>query len=177
MKIEKFKLLKKERLFDGFNKIDAYTFLLPNGKTKTFQIKTLDRDIAAIVAFTKDKKIILEKQYRIGPGKIVFEFPSGIIEKNEKPIEGAKRELLEETGYTGKFKKLFSYYDDSYDRIKTHLFIATDCEKVRNKLKLDDGEFIKTYLKDIKEVRKMLKEGKIRNFGVGYLAFDYLNLL
>ena len=63
--------------------------------------------IVIIVALTKDKKVLLVEQYRPPVARNVIEFPAGLI--NDRPnakVEslkaGAKRELLEETGYKAK---------------------------------------------------------------------------
>lgn len=48
----------------------------------------------------KDKQLLTEKQLRYGSGTVVEEFPCGMVEKGEDPLEAAKRELREETGYT-----------------------------------------------------------------------------
>jgi len=43
-------------------------------------------------------KIVLIKQYRVPVGKYIIEFPAGLVDKGETPIETAKREFKEETG-------------------------------------------------------------------------------
>lgn len=55
-----------------------------------------------VVINNKDQVLITE-QYRHGTKVISFELPCGRQEKGEKPLEAAKRELLEETGYNGNF--------------------------------------------------------------------------
>ena len=57
---------------------------------------------------------ILVSQKRIPINQINFEFPSGIIEKNETALLSAKKELIEETGYKSidKLKKITSFYSE-----------------------------------------------------------------
>lgn len=52
-----------------------------------------------VIAITADGRFIIEEQYRHGIAKTVFELCAGTCEKNETPLEAAKRELREETGY------------------------------------------------------------------------------
>lgn len=54
----------------------------------------------AVAAFTKDKKMILTKQYRHPFGKVMDDLPAGGMMKGETPKQAALRELEEETGYT-----------------------------------------------------------------------------
>src|SRR5512134_2464274 len=57
------------------------------------------RSWANVLALTKNNEAILVKQYRHGVCGVLREFPGGVVEDGESPSEGAKRELLEETGY------------------------------------------------------------------------------
>ena len=52
------------------------------------------------IVVTKDQRVVLVRQYRYPADQTTLELPGGIIEKNEKPIDAAKREMEEETGYT-----------------------------------------------------------------------------
>ncbi|MDE6324248.1 MAG: NUDIX hydrolase [Paramuribaculum sp.] len=54
-----------------------------------------------IIAITEDERYVMVRQYRHGLGIISTELCAGVVEDGEEPIEAARRELLEETGYTG----------------------------------------------------------------------------
>lgn len=58
-------------------------------------------DWVNIIALTAEGNMVLERQYRHARQLVGWELPAGIIEHGEDPMEAAKRELLEETGYTG----------------------------------------------------------------------------
>ena len=79
------------------------TFKLPDGKTADFDI-IKSGAVVCTLALTPDKKVILVRQFRAGPEKILTEMPGGFIDKGESPKAAAKRELLERSGYTGEFK-------------------------------------------------------------------------
>ncbi len=56
-------------------------------------------------------RILLERQYRHAAQDFMWELPAGRIDEGESSLAGAKRELLEETGYTAThWKKIFTYY-------------------------------------------------------------------
>ena len=177
MTIQKWKKIKTRRVYDGYRKIDRITFKLPDKKLGDFDIVAIARPVVCILGITKDKKIILTKQYRPGPQKIFYELPGGGVEKRETPFRAAKREFLEETGYTGKFEQICITSNNAYSTLVRYCYVATDCKKVTDELKLDDSEFIEVYLFTLKKFRKLLKSGRLTDVETGYLGLDYLNLL
>ena len=74
---------------------------LPDGRINNEYYVLEYPDWVNIIAVTEDGDIVLERQYRHGLGNTCYELPCGVIEKGETPLEAAKRELLEETGYAG----------------------------------------------------------------------------
>ena len=91
------KKLKQEPIFDsGYRKLIRKTFQLPNGKLHDFDIKD-EPPVVCVVGLTKEDKVLLVKEFRPGMEKELLEIPGGIVDKNEKPLDAAKREFLEET--------------------------------------------------------------------------------
>jgi ADP-ribose pyrophosphatase len=59
----------------------------------------------------RDPLILLERQYRHAAAQYLYEIPAGSLDPGEDPLAGAKRELLEETGYKAKqWSKLIRFY-------------------------------------------------------------------
>ena len=63
-----------------------------------------------VIAITADGQYLIERQYRHGIQQCVYELCAGICELGEKPIDAAKRELLEETGFSGGSWSLIGKY-------------------------------------------------------------------
>lgn len=56
-------------------------------------------DAVTLICFNEDKsKLLIQAEFRMTVGQVVYDFPSGLIEKGEFPEETARRELEEETG-------------------------------------------------------------------------------
>ena len=114
-----------------------------------------------VVALTKDREVILEKQYRHGAGRIMLEIPAGVMdEEDEGPLQAAQRELLEETGYTSeRFVEIGKVYPNpaTHNNL-TYSFLALDSEKVSQQ-HLDVTEEIEVSLIPFDELIAMAKEG------------------
>ena len=84
-------------------------FKIKKRKISNFH-KIIMNNATMVVLENKDNKVLIINEYRRAFKKVVFGFPGGHIEKNEKPLTAIKRELKEECGYEGKnWKLLFSY--------------------------------------------------------------------
>ncbi len=119
------------------------------------------RDAVNVLAFTKAQKIVLVRQLRFGTGDVSVEFPGGLMDEGEDRLESAKRELREETGYTGtKWEYLNSIasqpvFMDNY----IHHYILLDAELTHSKDQ-DDAEDIEIIELTIEETIEMLKRGE-----------------
>ena len=165
--IEELKTIEKTKNSDSkFIKVESYNCKLNNGKTIVRE-KILkgnsDGSAAIVLPITKENKIILAIEPRVFTSKTVdIGLPAGYIEENEKPIEAAKRELLEETGYSSNniiFLGSF-YQDQGCSAALNHYFVALNCEKVSNQ-NLDESEFIHYIEVNKKELEWLIKNNYI----------------
>lgn len=74
---------------------------LPDGRVNDEYYVLEYPDWVNVIAITPDDRFVLVRQYRHGLGRTSFELCAGVCEKGETPEESARRELFEETGYTG----------------------------------------------------------------------------
>src|SRR5438105_6173009 len=66
---------------------------------------------SVVVLAVEDDKVLLERQYRHAAGRFLYELPAGRIDPGENELKAAKRELLEETGYTArKWKRILRFW-------------------------------------------------------------------
>ena len=134
---------------------------------------------ANVLALTKNGEAVLVKQYRHGICDVLWEFPGGVVEDGEDPLEGAKRELLEETGYRASNLILMGrlYPNPALQTNTLHCFLALDVEKVGEQ-NLDVGEDIEVHLLPLDELIEMAKRGDFPHAlqaAVLFQALVYLN--
>ena len=105
-----------------------------------------------------------------------MEIPGGHMEKDENPIDAPKRELLEETGYTGDFEIIGETLDDAYSNCVRYCFVARNCKKIQEP-EWEEDEECEIIEMDLKDFREHLRSGQLTDIEIGYLALDYLKLL
>jgi ADP-ribose pyrophosphatase len=80
-------------------------------------------DVCAVIAETSEGVVLVE-QFRPALGRKILELPAGRLHRGEDPVEGARRELEEETGYRAADLRLLSRFYPSVglSRHKVHLY-------------------------------------------------------
>lgn len=114
-----------------------------------------------IVALTEDNQFVLVKQYRHGATATVLEIPGGVIDEGEHALEAAKRELLEETGYSfNSFEKLCELFPNpATSNNITTTYLAKGGVKIQEQ-QLDSQEEIDIVLASPEEVKELLMANK-----------------
>ncbi|MCR6639172.1 MAG: NUDIX hydrolase [Sporocytophaga sp.] len=179
--IEKWKTLASEIVFNHkWYKLRKDLVQLPDGKIVDDYFVSVRPEVVVIFAITKNKKVVLVKQYKHGSGEILIELPGGIYDpETESPEEAALRELKEETGYSGKVVKIAELIDNpTKDTNKIHLYGVKNAIK-SGEQNLDDTEAIEVLLVSIEELKTMLLQGEIKVSGSvagSMLALQKLNI-
>ena len=152
-----------KKVFDGVI-FDVYQWEqeMYDGSMEIFEKLKKKSDTANVIAFTEEGKVIVLEQEQPAKGKF-FSLPGGMLEGGETPGEGARRELLEETGYVPRELELWhSIQLISKIDWRIYFFIAKRCKKVSEQ-KLDNGEKIKVHLVDFEEFVEMIFSEKIKS--------------
>lgn len=116
-----------------------------------------------IIARTRDGKYVMVEQYRHGLQEIFTELVAGIAEPGEEPIEAARRELLEETGYgNGEWRlNMVICANPGSQNNLTYSFIADGVEKISEQ-HLDTTEDVEVKLLDESEVIDLISSDKMK---------------
>ena len=136
------------------------------------------RTWANVVALTRNREVVLVKQYRHGVRDFLLELPGGIVEDGEDPQVGAMRERLEETGYSSSkvANAGWLYPNPALQSNKVHAFIAFDVEPASAQ-SLDDGEEIEVHLVPLDELRSLAARGQFLHalhVAILFQALSYL---
>lgn len=132
-------------------------------------------DWVNVIALTKERQIVLIEQFRHGIGEVVLEIPGGMIDDGEEPERAARRELLEETGFSAaEFVYLGkSRPNPAIQNNWLYHFAALDAEQTAE-IKFDEHESCVTRFYPLAEIPNLIKSGEITHSLV-LAAFQYFS--
>lgn len=171
--MEGWRKLGETVVYDRFRRIVSRSFALPDGSTTEFEVLELS-DSAAVLALTPQDEVVLVREFRPGPEAVLLELPGGVVEPGEAPLEAARAELVEETGYTGDLVAVGTVLKDAYATNTKHVFAATGCRRVAEP---EEPQLTEPVLMPLAEFRSHLRRGRLTDVDAAYLALDHLALL
>lgn len=158
MNSQHFKILGTKDLYPGIL-LDLCE--RPDGSTFDMYRLHFDDEVL-VVALTKNQEIVLTRQYRHGVQEEIWEIPGGSVDKGESPLESAKRELMEETGFAshtfievGHGSPVPAIFTNT-----VYYFLALDAERIGEQSAWD-AKFIDVVLTPLEEVITMAKRGDL----------------
>lgn len=130
---------------------------------------TVDIDVirhpgaSAIVPLLDDNQVVMVRQYRHAVGNYVWEIPAGTLDPAENPMECARRELTEETGYAaGELIKLGEIHPvPSYSDERIHIFLGKHLKPAQQHL--DADEVLDVHVIALDELFNMIDDGRIQD--------------
>ncbi len=158
--------LKETRLdggvvYDGhFLKVERDRIVLPDGKESAREF-IRHPGAVVILPLLPDGRILLERQFRYPNGKVFIEFPAGKIDPGEDHLECARRELVEETGYSANKWRFVCTIHNAIAYSDEHLEIFLAEDMTPGVQKLDAGEFLELFTVTLPELLDLVRRGEI----------------
>ena len=143
---------------------------LPNG-TIIDEFHVLEYpDWVCTVPITADGHLVMVEQYRHGIQRLCLEFPAGVVEPEEDVLAGARRELLEETGYdAGRYEYVGRCAPEPSRHCNyAHIVVALEAGPVSDP-KPDVDEVIRVTTWPVSEIRDLVEQGSFLH-GVHHAA-------
>jgi 8-oxo-dGTP pyrophosphatase MutT (NUDIX family) len=151
---------------------------LPDGAIIPEYFVRESRGFSIVFAVTNDERVVLVRQYRYPCDRLLLEFPAGSIDPDETPEACARRELLEETGYSCErldpFPPLFSETVRSDARMFGFLALGA---RPTHAQRLDAGEVLEVETVALADLPALLRDGSIEAascVALGYLGLERL---
>ena len=161
MSIVKEKRISRKTVFEG-HLIKVYTDEADLAARRVHREVVLHQEASAIIPIDKDGNVLFVEQYRYPVDKVLLEIPAGKVDPGEDGLTCARRELEEETGYTGELIHLGDVYTTpGFCNELIHLYLAENL--VHTYQHLDEGEFLNVVAIPLKKVFEDIREGHIHD--------------
>ena len=133
---------------------------LPSGRTVVRQV-VQHPGAVVIIPQLADGRLMLIAQYRFAVGETLLEFPAGTLEPGEEPLQCARRELIEETGYRADHWRALGimYPSPGYCDEKQYLFAASGL--IPDHAAEGDDEIIEVKRLTVREVERAIADGAL----------------
>ena len=166
------KIIKTETLLSDYHvAVQKNKVQLPDGAViDDFYTVTIP-DAAMVAAITPDGHLLLKSEFRYACGEEVIECPAGMFETDETdPLIVAKRELLEETGFTSEEWVYLGEIIESSSKLtnRMHLFLAKNALQAGMQ-NLDENEHLIVLSVTLKKALDMVMHGEINSNSTAHL--------
>lgn len=171
------KTLTSEQVYEGkIVNIRLDSVELVNGKT-SFREVVEHAGGVVILAVDDNNRAYMVRQFRYPIGRAMLEVPAGKLEKGEDPLEGAIRELREETGLTAEKLIYFggTYPSPGFCDEQLHIYLALGL--THGEACPDEDEFLNLEVVDLDELVQMVMSGKLldgKSINAIFIAREYL---
>lgn len=157
------KTLQEDLKYTGdFIKVVRSTVELPDGRVGHRDI-VRHPGAVAIVAIKDNGMILIVEQFRKPVEKVLLEIPAGKLDAGENPMEAAKRELEEETGYSCSHIQYLGKIATAPGFCDEYIGIYKAIGLTKGETDFDDDEFINLKEFSLEELKDMVRQGKIED--------------
>jgi ADP-ribose pyrophosphatase len=171
--VDAWRKLDERLVYDRFRRVLSKRFELPDGNLADFEVFEL-LDSATVLALTASSEVVLVREFRPGPEAVLLELPGGVVEPGQAPVDAARAELREETGYEGELLEVGTVLKDAYATNVKHLFASTECRPVAAP---ELPRLTQPVLMPLPAFREHLRGGRLTDTDAAYRALDFLGLL
>jgi len=173
-------LLSQRPRTDGWVPVVTRTYRMPDGSVSDWDVHDPPFRTVAVLALTDaddaddaDVKVVLVRQFRPGPGEVLWELPGGIVDDGEGLEEAAARELLEETGYrAGRVEVVGGSWAFGASTWRRTVAVARGCTFVAEPTSWGGDEYCEPRLVTLSELRAVARDGRSSDVDLVYLALD-----
>jgi ADP-ribose pyrophosphatase len=167
--------LREEIVYQLDRTMARRTYRRPDGEETSYDVILHDPGVT-VLALTEDNEVVLTRQFRPGPERIMLDLPSGFIDDGEDAETAAARELAEETGYEGTLVRVGRTTPNGYSTEVRHIFVARNCRRVQ-KQETEPDEDIEIVLVSLAQLRRLLRDDQLTVVDGTYLALDAIGRL
>lgn len=184
------KLIKLSKIHQGkYLSYYVADYLMNKGHIKSYELVSRDPSLTidtfgnnkpagvGLVPFSTDReKVLLQKEFRLATNRWVYNFPAGLIDKNETCVEAAKREIVEETGthivdIIDVLSPSFASQGTSDEMM--NIVICTCEGNIKESIYEEEEIMANWYTKE--DVRKLLKEGAYMSVRTQMFLWQWVN--
>jgi ADP-ribose pyrophosphatase len=157
------KVLKSEVLYHGkVFRLQRDTVIEPGGVQAERDIIVHPGSVVVLPIF-KDGRVLLIRQYRHSVGEFLWELVAGRKESNESPAAAARRELVEETGYTAKRLRRLMRVVPTPGFVNEWMWIFAAEGLTKGTAQPEEDEKITPRIYTLKQTEKMIERGTLRD--------------
>jgi ADP-ribose pyrophosphatase len=157
------KLLKSKVLYQGkVFRLQRDTVIEPGGVRADRDIIVHPGSVVVLPIF-EDGRVLLIRQYRHSVGEFLWELVAGRKEPHETPAVGARRELLEETGYTARRLRKLMHIIPTPGFVNEWMWIFAAEGLVEGTAQPEEDEKIEPKIFTLKQIDRMIENGQLRD--------------
>jgi len=161
MSVAEYRVVESQTIFDHPAVRIVVDTLEHRGRQRRYFYLASPIEAVATVGVTAFQEIILTRQYRHPVGRVIYDLPAGRLNPGEDPLEGARREFEEETGYYPQRIQRLGYYNQFPGTLRaaTNLFFASNLRPTRQNL--DEGEELELVMLPVSQVLELILNGEV----------------
>src|SRR3990172_1182728 len=161
MSIAEYRVVESQTIFDHPAVRIVVDTLEHRGRQRRYFYLASPIEAVATVGVTAFQEIILTRQYRHPVGRVIYDLPAGRLNPGEDPLEGARREFEEETGYYPQRIQRLGYYNQFPGTLRaaTNLFFASNLRPTRQNL--DEGEELELVMLPVSQGLELILNGEV----------------